>query len=691
MSEQDISKAPLAASKQTDDTRQDPSELATSNNKWGAERILLTGLAVAVVISLVIYLLTGAEWNSPNIHWLPITLMLTIIFVTTLFLSKKIWFLKNISQFNSWIFGVTIIGGTIAFLLPLAIANDFGKDSEGTALRQMLIYTTGGLLGVITLSETRRKNDQEKKKNKDEKKKNKQDHIRQVHAERRSRYAKAIEQLADEKAAIRLGGIYTLVGLVDEWLADKDIEEINIRRKEGQVIINNLCSYIRAPFLFAEKLEAYEARKDLNVLEELEAVLSPEEGSPQLQALHKRVIDSSKYKEPEDIAAAYAKHREEQDVRRAIFAEMSKRIKVSQDEVSVVSSAWSDFEFDFSRALIFYPLNNLTIGKAIFSSAQFYGEADFRDTEFTKDADFKDAKFTGNANFQSAKFTGEAKFQSTEFTGNANFQSAKFTGDANFKDAKFTGEAKFQSTEFTGDASFQNAEFTGDANFWSAKFTRNANFRSAKFTRNTDFQSAKFTEYANFQSVKFTGNANFWSAKFTGNANFQSAKFTGNANFQDAEFTGNANFQSAKFTGEASFWGAKFTREASFWRVKFTEYANFWHVKFTGNANFQDAEFTEYANFLRTEFTGTTSFKHADFKQYPPIFAIVHDFALFSAQVNPQDYYFAVRQGSKPINCGTTTLLGETFEIPLGSVLFDPMSPKRQNGNYSGLSDPAKL
>ena len=550
---------------------------------------------------------------------------------------------KDSSLFYSHIWATAIWGGALAFFLPIALDLGFGPNDDGRVLRQLLLYTTGGVLGVITLSETRRKNDLErskfdkqnsqfteqmeaqKKQIISQSEKDIRDHIRQVHAERRSRYAKAIEQLADKKAAIRLGGIYTLVGLVDEWLADKDIEEINIQRKEGQVIINNLCSYIRAPFLFAEKLEAYEARKDLNVLEELEAVLSPEEGSPQLQALHKRVIDSSKYKEPEDIAAAYAEHREEQDVRRAIFAEMSKRIKVSQDEVSVASSAWSDFEFDFSRALIFYPLNNLTIGKAIFSSAQFYGEADFRDTEFTKDADFKDAKFTGNANFQSAKFTGEAKFQSTEFTGNANFQRAKFTGNANFKDAKFTG------------------------------------------------------------------NANFWSAKFTGNASFWSAKFTGNANFQDAEFTGNANFQSAKFTGEASFWGAKFTREASFWRVKFTEYANFWHVKFTGNANFQDAEFTEYANFLRTEFTGTTSFKHADFKQYPPIFAIVHDFALFSAQVNPQDYYFAVRQGSKPINCGTTTLLGETFEIPLGSVLFDPMSPKRQNGNYSGLSDPAKL
>ena len=78
----------------------------------------------------------------------------------------------------------------------------------------MLIYSTGGLLGVITLGETRRKNDQEKSKNEN-------DHIRQVHAERRSRYTKAVEQLADEKATIRIGGIYTLVKLADEWLEDR--------------------------------------------------------------------------------------------------------------------------------------------------------------------------------------------------------------------------------------------------------------------------------------------------------------------------------------------------------------------------------------------------------------------------------------------------------------------------------------
>lgn len=127
------------------------------------------------------------------------------------------------------------LGGTWAFFLPIAINSGFNKDDDGPALRQLLIYATGGVLGVITLGETRHKNDQE--------------HMRQVHAERRSRYATAIEQLADEKAPIRLGGIYTLIKLVDEWLADKKtLPNEEERREEGQVIINSLCAYIRSPF-----------------------------------------------------------------------------------------------------------------------------------------------------------------------------------------------------------------------------------------------------------------------------------------------------------------------------------------------------------------------------------------------------------------------------------------------------------
>ena len=141
---------------------------------------------------------------------------------------------------------VAIIGATWSFLLPIAIDSGFHKDDDGPVLRQILLYATGGLLGVITLGETHRKNNQEKEKNEN-------DHTRQVYAERRSRYTTAVEQLANEKAAVRLGGIYTLVGLVDEWLADKTLKP-EAAQKEGQIIINNLCSYIREPFTEADYL-----------------------------------------------------------------------------------------------------------------------------------------------------------------------------------------------------------------------------------------------------------------------------------------------------------------------------------------------------------------------------------------------------------------------------------------------------
>lgn len=93
---------------------------------------------------------------------------------------------KNIPLFYSWIGAIAIFGGALAFLLPIALNSGFGKDDDGRVLRQLILYTTGGVLGVITLGESHRKNSQEKEKNEN-------DHTRQVYAERRSRYTKAVE------------------------------------------------------------------------------------------------------------------------------------------------------------------------------------------------------------------------------------------------------------------------------------------------------------------------------------------------------------------------------------------------------------------------------------------------------------------------------------------------------------------
>ena len=454
-------------------------------------------------------------------QWVAIGILIACTVAVIFFVFNYLPKVKKIKPFYASIAAVAVLGGVFAFLLPVAFNSGFGKDDDGRVLRQLILYTTGGVLGVITLGETHRKNNQEKEKNEN-------DHTRQVYAERRSRYTTAVEQLANEKAAVRLGGIYTLVGLVDEWLTDDTLNPKE-RQKEGQVIINNLCSYIRSPFPLAEEIEEYEARKELEKLQKTESEKLREAESSRLQVLLKRFEDSGEYEKSKDITADYAKFHEEQDVRRTIFVEMSKRsrdiIKEKGMAIDAVQRIWSNFDFDFSRAPIFYPLSSLTIEKGNFSSAKFYSNADFNGTAFTQTADFSEATFTQTANFGGATFTQTANFSEATFTQNADFIGATFTQTANFSEATFTQNAHFIRATFTQNAHFSEATFTQNAYFRGATFTQNANFIGATFTQNADFSWVIFTQNAHFIRATFTQTADFSEATFTQNAYFRGATF----------------------------------------------------------------------------------------------------------------------------------------------------------------------
>ena len=378
-----------------------------------------TILLVLSVASWFMYFNFYYEWNSERaVHWLPLSALLTISTVTIICLQNK-WFIpKNISPFNLWIFGITIIGGSISFLLPLAIADNFSKDGEGTALRQMLIYSTGGLLGVITLGETRRKNDQEKEKNEN-------DHIREVHAERRSRYAKAIEQLADDKLAVRLGGIYTLTGLADEWISDVSLDKES-QHKEGQFIINNLCAYIRSPFPLSLHRNLFES-KSIN---------------------DKKIQIYNKNFTKDNFAEDRIKFLEEQEARRVIFTEMSKRFTRINKKGVKRSGSWSSFEFNFTKSKIFYPLNGLIFENCNFTGAIFYGDANFTNSGFVGKARFAATHFMENATFEGAYFSGDADFIRTRFEETASFYGTRFAQKSEFNSTIFMGPTDFREAEF---------------------------------------------------------------------------------------------------------------------------------------------------------------------------------------------------------------------------------------------------
>ena len=429
------------------------------------------------------------------------------------------WWSKN--WFYITLVLVAVIGGGGAFTLPYYFQHE---GDNIWSLRQAILAATGGVLAILTLWENRRKNIQEKEKND-------QDHTRQVHAERRSRYAKAVEQLADEKAPIRLGGVYTLVKLIDEWLADeKTLPNEEERREEGQVIVNSLCAYIRSPFDLASRAK---------VLSQDQTPENYEGGDQQFT------------KDP-------ARFREEKELRLTILSEIKKRltggIRIHKDGAQeILKGLWSDYNYDFSNTVFFYPVG--------FSNSYFGASSNFSRVKFTKDADFSEAEFT-RSNFSRVKFTKDADFSEAEFTG-TDFSKAEFTR-SNFFRAEFI-EADFSRVKFTKDADFSGAEFTR-SDFSGAEFTR-SNFSGAKFTE-ADFFGAEFIE-ADFSWVKFT-KASFSGAKFTGIAHFSKAKFTKGADFSLVKFT-EADFSRVKFTGIAHFSKAEFTGIAHFSKATFEE------------------------------------------------------------------------------------------------------------------------
>ena len=417
---------------------------------------------------------------------------------------KKIWdalskFFKRILRWLSknWFYttliAVAVIGGVCAFLVvPFAVPQPFSKDDSISTLRQAVLVATGGVLAILTLWENRRKNDQE--------------HMRQVHAERRTRYTTAVEQLADEKAPIRLGGVYTLVKLVDEWLADeKTLPSEDERRQEGQIIVNSLCTYIRSSFPLAER------HNELN--------FSYEEYQQKYQN------NKQSKQSREDFVRDKSLFREEQEVRQTILSEIKKRlngceVKRENGKYEIKPGTWSYFEYDFSNAVFFYHVgfrNSYFDASLNFSEAEFAAGADFSRAKFTKGTDiywctdFSRTKFTRYASFSEAEFAAGADFSWAEFTGNANFFKAEFAAGADFSKAEFAAGADFSKAEFTGNADFSWAEFTRKARFGRAEFTKGAKFFEATFEYKPEFEytldnkasKARFSYKANPEDYNF--------------------------------------------------------------------------------------------------------------------------------------------------------------------------------------------
>ena len=380
--------------------------------------------------------------------------------------------------FHARILSSGIVGGSYAFLLPVVMSLPEGNVNSGgaAAIRQAILLATGGLIALIALGETRRKNDNDREaaenlrihqqdtldqqKDQFEKQLEKQQEqfeanaFKDRKAERRERYTKAVEQLGDEKAPVRMGGVYTLVGLVDEWLEDESIRKYEDRLKEGQVIINNLCAYIRSPFTLASHYD--ELMQD----------------TPDAEGVYQDKV--------QEFYADKATLESEADVRLSIIKEIHDRL---QGPDKNTPGAWSDFEYDFSGSTFFYPidLTNSYYAKPInfsgstyqalayFTDSIYQGGADFIGSTYQSWADFTDSIYKGGADFIGSTYQSWANFSSSTYKGGADFTGSTYRW-VNFTDSTYQSWANFSSSTYQSWANFSGSIFCSEIYFGYSKY-----------------------------------------------------------------------------------------------------------------------------------------------------------------------------------------------------------------------------
>ena len=337
-------------------------------------------------------------------------------------------------------------------------------------------------------------------------------------AERREQYTKAVEQLGNVSAPVRLGGVYTLVSLVDEWLREENIE-YNERIAEGQVIINILCAYIRSPFTLAAHYD--ELIQD----------------APTTEGLYKN--------REQEFYIDKAGLESEKKVRLSIIKEIRHRLQGSKENAP---GAWSDFEYDFSGSIFFYPVDftHSYYAKPVnFSGSAYWGEADFSYSTYMDEVYFSESSYQGRAGFNGSTYQGEADFRGSTYRGSAGFARSTYRGGAYFSGSTYLSEAVFRGSVYRCAAAFNDSVYHYWVDLRGSTYQGAADFGGSIYQYWADFRGSTYRRWAYFNDSVCCGWAGLSHSVYEGEADFSGSVFCSEIYFgKDGD---NSSF--SRFTG----------------------------------------------------------------------------------------------------------------------------------------------
>jgi hypothetical protein len=253
------------------------------------------------------------------------------------------------------------------------------------------------------------------------------EHEREVAVEQRitELYSRAVDQLGNDQAAVRFGGLYALQRVAQN------------NSPQRQTVVDVICAYLRMPYVL------------------------PESKPPGVDA-------------PAQAHRRYEERRQEMQVRLT-----AQRILAAHLRSDVEKTFWPDMDLDLTESYLYrLNLDGCHIRNARFDGAQFSGNAGFDGAQFSGNAGFDGAQFSGDAGFDRARFSGDAGFDRARFFGKAGFSGAQFSRNARFQEARFSGNAGFGEAQFYGIARFSGAYFSGSGWFGGARARPESRARS---------------------------------------------------------------------------------------------------------------------------------------------------------------------------------------------------------------------
>ena len=372
-------------------------------------------------------------------------------------------------------------------------------------------------------------------------------------AERRERYTKAVEQLGSKEAPVRIGGVYTLIGLVDEWLLDENLDYTE-KVREGQVIINNLCAYIRSSFALAFHYNE----------------LTQE--SPTAEGLYKN--------REQEFYTDKAEFKSEADIRLSIIKEIHDRLQ--SPEINT-PGAWSDFEYDFSGSTFFYPIDftRSYYAKPVnFSGSTYQDEVRFGGSTYQGGADFSVSIYWRGADFLSSTYQSQANFSRSTYQDKAVFSSSTYQDGVNFSGSTYQGEVFFRGSVYRGWVVFNGSAYREKADFCGSTYRRGADFSNSTYWGKIVFGGSVYQSWAVFRDSAYRGEAAFNDSVYWGGADFSGSIYRGRTGFGNSIYQDEADLSRSTYWGEADFSGSIFCSEIYFGYSTYSDSSS----RFTGCA-----------------------------------------------------------------------------------------------------------